>query len=81
MEIKKGKIYQKQTESWAGNDEKGTEVKITHISGNFVKFRKLKKVLWFKVKSGKPYILNKWSFRRIYIDSSEPTLYFSDGEG
>nr|QMP83466.1 MAG: hypothetical protein [Caudoviricetes sp.] len=63
----KGEIYQKQTDSWFGNDKKGTEVIIIDITGNFVIYRRLKKFLFFKVKSGKSMILNTWSFRRIYV--------------
>lgn len=65
--IIKGKIYKKQTESWYGNDPKGTEVVVTKIEGNFIKFRNVKRFLWFNIKSGKTQVLNNWSFRRIYI--------------
>ena len=67
MEFKKRTIYQKQTESWFGNDEKGTEVIITGVKGNFIIHKRLKKFLFFKIKSGKSMVLNTWSFRRIYI--------------
>lgn len=67
MEFKKGKIYKKQTESWFGNDEKGTEVVITDIKGNFIIHRRIKPFLLFKIKSGSSMILNTWSFRRIYV--------------
>lgn len=67
--IKVGKVYYKQTESWCGNDPKGTPVKVIDIVPpcNFVKYKKIKKLfgIWFSV--GQSYYLNQISFKRIYL--------------
>lgn len=58
MNIAKGQIWYKQTESWCGNDAKGTPVKVAKYKNGWV---------WYKKSFfGTKYILNETSFRRIF---------------
>ena len=67
--IKKGEIYYKQTESWCGNDPKGTPVKVVDIIPpcNFVKYKKVKRLFGLNFAWGYSYQLNQISFKRIYL--------------
>ena len=67
--IKKGKIYYKTTESWCGNDPKGTPVKVIDIIPpcNFIKYKKIKNIFGMNIPFGSCYYLNQISFKRIYL--------------
>jgi hypothetical protein len=69
MQILKGKIYYKQTESWSGNDPKGTPVKVIRFFGpyNFIEYKKAKKIFGINFFCGESYYLNRLSFRRIFL--------------
>ena len=58
IHFRKGSFWSKKTESWQGNDPKGTLVKIVRIKGSFIWYKK--GVL------GKKFILNKLSFLNIF---------------
>ncbi len=72
--MEEGKLYQKQTESWEGNSQKGTEVKVVKIVGNFVSYKYIRKFLCFRFTLGQTFVLNKWSFSRIFVNSTEQPL-------
>lgn len=58
VEISKGQLWEKQTESWQNNDPKGTIVKVAKYNG---------KGVWYKKSYfGTKYYLNEMSFRRIF---------------
>lgn len=66
--VKKGRVYAKQTESWCGNDAKGTLVKVVKILDmDFIKYRKIKKIFGLNICIGPSYILNEISFKRIFM--------------
>lgn len=72
ISFKRGRIYSKRTPSWEGDDEKGTLIKdsflvrIVRIEKSFIKYRKIKKIWLFYFSIGEKYILNRWSFARIF---------------
>lgn len=67
--IEKGKVYYKQTESWCGNDPKGTPVKVMGFIPltNFIKYKKVKKIFGINFAVGMTYSLNEFSFNRIFL--------------
>ena len=69
MSILKNQIYYKQTESWCGNDPKGTPVKVVGFIEpcNFVKYKKVKRLFGINFAFGEVYYLNQLSFKRIYM--------------
>lgn len=64
--FKRGQVWVKDTESWMGNDAKGTKVKIVGIDGQYIFYRKYIEVMGFKIGIGYRYCLNKFSFIRIF---------------
>jgi len=67
--IKKGRVYYKHTESWCGNEPKGTPVKVVDIIPpcNFVKYKKVKRLFVINFAFGYSYQLNQISFKRIFL--------------
>jgi hypothetical protein len=64
--FKRGQVWVKDTESWMGNDAKGTKVKIVRIDGQYIFYRKYIEVIGFNIGIGYRYCLNKFSFIRIF---------------
>lgn len=61
-----GQIWVKRTESWMGNDERGSKVKISSVDGSFILYRKTKRIFGLDISIGQRYCLNKFSMLRIY---------------
>lgn len=66
VRFKRGQVWVKDTESWMGNDPRGTLIKIIGIDGQYIFYRKVKRVLGFKIGVGQKFCLNKFSFIRIF---------------
>ena len=64
--FRRGQIWFKKTESWMGNDEKGSRVKISSVDGSFILYRKTKRIFGLDISIGQRYCLNKFSMLRIY---------------
>lgn len=60
-----GDVWYKSTESWQGNAERGTLVRIKKVDDSFISYKLVRKFgIYFSV--GSLYTLNKWSFLRIF---------------
>lgn len=66
VKFRRGQIWYKKTESWMGNDEKGSRVKISSVDGSFILYRKTKRIFGLDISIGQRYCLNKFSMLRIY---------------
>jgi hypothetical protein len=66
VRFRKGRIWVKKTESWMGNNEKGSEVKICYVNGSFIFYKNVRTFLGFRITVGPMYCLNKFSMLRIF---------------
>ncbi len=61
VKFKKGSIWVKKTDSWMGNAEKGSKVKICSVDGSFIFYKHINDSFF-----GQRYCLNKFSMLRIF---------------